>query len=270
MSKRKSIIGFIGFVVLFAGIIAGTYLVQQNQDFREKAAPATVVYVSPANQTKDVGSTFYLAVNMDTASNQVTGIDIRLKFNPSLIEITSIQKGSGATVLTTEINNTVDNVNGKISYAVFTVDKTKAISGSGIELLQVNGKIKQGATGTATVSFDAGTVISSVNEGQNVIINSTSGNIIVASVLGALPSATATSTAMATATATATSNATSTSTSTAKSSALVATATSTSVSKATSQATQMPIPVTGSSVGSIALWGVGLFFILASYLLLGY
>lgn len=274
--NRKSLIGIIGFFVLFAGIIAGTYLVSQNQDFREKAAPATTVYISPANQSKDVGDTFNVSVNMDTGSNQVTGVDIRLKYNPSLIEVTSIQKGLGITVLDTPINNLIDNNTGKISYAIFTVNKANAITGSGVEILKVSGKIKAGASGTASIAFDAGTIISGVSEGQNVITGTTPANIMIAGALGPTTAPTATSRAttnpgllsLPTGTATAKATATSNSTATSK-----ATSTSTSTGSEqldTSVTTAMPIPVTGSSFSSVASWGVGLFFILVSYLLLGY
>jgi hypothetical protein len=280
--NRKSLIGIVGFFVLFAGIIAGTYLVSQNQDFRERAAPATTVYISPATQTKDVGETFNFSVNMDTASNQVTGVDIRLKYNPSLVEVTSIEKGFGITVLNTEINNLIDNTSGKISYAIFTVNKDNAITGSGVEILKVSGKIKAGASGTASITFDAGTVISGVSEGQNVITGTTPASIIIADALGSTPVATATSRATTNPgfqplpTGTATTRATSTATSTSSSHATAtskATSTATSTGSEqldTSVTTAMPIPVTGSSFSSIASWGVGLFFILISYLLLGY
>lgn len=283
--NRKSLIGVLGFFVLFAGIIAGTYLVSQNQDFREKAAPATTVYMSPANQTKDIGNTFSLTVDMDTASNQVTGVDIRLKYNPSLIEVTSIQKGAGITVLNTEINNLIDNNTGKISYAIFTVNKANAITGSGVEILKVSGKIKAGASGTALISFDAGTIISGVSEGQNVITGTTPANIIIAGALGPTTSPTATSRATTNPDLKSLSSATPTATSTSRSQATAtskATSTATSTSAGSEQsnisasnqsgqtATAMPIPVTGSSFSSIASWGVGLLFILVSYLLLGY
>ncbi len=273
MTNRKSIIGIVGFLVLFAGIIAGTYLVQQNQDFREKAAPATTVYISPANQTKDVGGNFTFSVNMDTASNQVTGVDIRLKYNPSLIEIISIQKGQGITVLNTEINNSVDNNAGKISYAVFTVNKANAISGSAVEVLKVNGKVKTGASGTAAITFDSGTIISGVSEGQNVITGTTPANIMIAGALGP----TSAPTQNATATSRATSNPSLQTTPTPTPLVTVKpTATSTTANNNvnnvvyTQQPTNMPIPVTGSSVGVIVMWGIGIFSILASYLLLGY
>ena len=283
MTNRKSIIGIVGFLVLFAGIIAGTYLVQQNQDFREKAAPATTVYISPANQTKDVGGNFTFSVNMDTASNQVTGVDIRLKYNPSLIEITSIQKGQGITVLNTEINNSVDNNAGKISYAVFTVNKANAISGSAVEVLKVNGKVKTGASGTAAITFDSGTIISGVSEGQNVITGTTPANIMIAGALGPTSVPTSAPTQNATATSRATSNPslqitpTPTPLVTVKPTATTTTASSNvnnvnNVNNVvyTQQPTNMPIPVTGSSVGAIVMWGIGIFSILASYLLLGY
>ncbi len=275
------------FFVLFAGIIAGTYLVQQNQDFREKAAPATTVYISPANQTKDVGNTFTFSVNMDTASNQVTGVDIRLKYNPSLIEVTSIQKGQGVTVLNTEINNSIDNNAGKISYAIFTVTKANAISGSGVEVLKVDGKIKNGASGTAAITFDSGTIISGVSEGQNVITGTTPANIMIAGALGPTSAPTLAPTSAPTQNATATSRATSNPSlqTTPTPTPLVTvkpTATSTTASNNvnnannvnnvvyTQQPTNMPIPVTGSSMGVIVMWGIGIFSILASYLLLGY
>lgn len=245
--NKKVVLYIISTLVLIAGIVVGVILVQQNQDIREKAAPATSVFISPANQSKNPGNTFTFSVNMDTGVNQITGVDIRLNYDPNLVEVTSIQKGSGISALDSQITNTFSNTTGKISYAIFTVNKTNAVTGSVISILTVNGNIKNTA-GNASFSFDPATTISGINEGQNVIINSTPGNIIISSARGtATPTATATATATSRTTATAT--ATSTATSTTK-------ATNTSV---TVTPTPAPIPVTGISIPTY--FGIGLGFI---------
>jgi len=188
--------------------------------------------------------------------HQVTGVDIRLNYNPDLVEITSIEKGTNIGALDSQIINTFDNVTGKISYAVYTANKENAITGSSIEILTINGNVKDTASGNATFSFDPTTVISGISEGQNVIINSSSGSIIISSNESTtIPTATTTNTANATPTAvtTTTSTVTSGSTTTATS-----TATSTATATATSTASGQPNSCNGTC-GSNSNCSSGLF-----------
>lgn len=284
MKNKGIIFGIIGIVVLVLSLIAGIFLVKQNQDFREKAAPATSLYITPSSQTKSPSDSFTVKVMMDTGANLVTGIDLRLSFETNNIEVTSISKGAAVTNLDTTITNNVNNSQGKIAFAIFTLDAAKAVTGTGLEALIINGKIKDSAiNGSSIISFEPATSASGSNEGVNIITGTTPGTIIINSAENQNLSATATATgnSTATSTATATSIATSTATSTGnsqnqnqaqktKTPTATATATSNSANKtATSNATQtpFPIPVSGFDWPTFIGVGLGAITILTSLLL---
>ncbi len=226
-------------VLIFLGIsvFLGVYLLQQRTNVAEKAAPATAMYITPGSQSKSPGSTFTFSVDIDTSTNSVTGVDARLTFNPAVMQITSLTQGAGATNLNQTITNTYDNTAGTISYAIFTLDGTKAIHGSNIEVLKVNAQVASGAAaGSYNIAFDPATAASASQEGQNVLVSKSQGVLIVAAA-GNNPTATPTPTATATSTSQAT--ATPTPTATATDSGATATPVAT-------QSTPLPIPVTGT------------------------
>lgn len=168
--KVQTILRTLGGIVVFAGIVAGTILVQKNQDIREKAAPATSLFFSPSSQETKPGNSLSMNVVMDTGENQVTGMDLEITFNPSVFQITSISQGSGISNFDQEIKNEIDNVNGKILYSVFTIDKSKAVNGSGIQALDISFDIDASAgMGSYSFAFGGITAVSATDEGQDVV-----------------------------------------------------------------------------------------------------
>lgn len=178
MKINKYVLGLLSLLILTIGIGVGILLVGQNQDIREKAAPATATYISPTTQDAQIGSDFSFYVKMDSASNQISGVDIRLSFDKNNIQIVSLEKGSGASNLETPIASTFDNSTGKIKYIIYTGDKTKAISGSGVEILKINAKSKSNATiGEYSFTFDSETAASGISETQNILTSLTLGKV---------------------------------------------------------------------------------------------
>jgi len=244
MNKTKIILIILGILVLIGGVAAGLILVKNNQDIREKAAPATTMYITPASQSKVAGSSFTFSVNIDTSTNAVTGVDIRINFDPKAIQINSLQKGGGASNLDQTIVNSFDNTGGSLSYAIFTLNSSKAISGSSIEVLRVNATVKPSASaGNYNISFNVATAASASQEGQNILISKTPAMLTVTS-----PSATATPTSGTTPTPTPTS---------------VPGASPT----ATPTASPMPIPVSGASWPSVVAGFLGILVIIGSLVL---
>lgn len=300
--NKKVLLGILGLVVLLVSVGVGIILVKQNQDFREKAAPATTMYITPSTQNKNSGDTFTSIVRVDTGPNLVSGVDVRLKFDTSFLEVTSIQKGADISGFDSTITNKIDNNSGTIAYAVFALDKSKAANGSNLEILIVNGKVKStSGNGTTSLSFDPSTSASGLNEGQNILTGTTGATIkVTSSSIVSTPTATsASSTATATPTPTATSvsssrTATPTATATSVGSANNRTATPTVRSTATptptstsssgtggssnvtstptslasaATSTPVPIPVTGVSWTTLTGIGIGSLLILVPLLI---
>ena len=255
-------------VLLFLGIsvFLGVYLVQQRQNTTEKAAPATTMYISPSSQSQAPGANFTFSVDVDTATNAVTGVDVRLTYDPSAIQIISLARGAGVANLDQTINNTFDNTAGKISFAIFTLDRTKAVTGTGVEVLKVNAIVASGTgAGSYPLTFDPASAASASQEGQNVLVSKTQGTLTVTGGGGAtstpVPTNTPTPTAGATSTATPTATANATAT---------ATATATTVSSnqtASPTQTPMPIPVTGTDWTTYLGLGLGACVVVASIFL---
>lgn len=239
MKKKGLIFSAIGMIVLFAGIIAGVLLVKRNQDFREKAAPASTLRITSTSSSVNPGDTFNLDVLMNTGENSVTGVDIVVNFDASNFEVSSITKGTGISNLTSEIRNTFDNTAGTVTYSAYTLDKNNGVNGSGVAVLRISMRAKDSATsGSYLFDFASSTAIAGTGEGQNVLIDTTPVTVNLTTSGTSNPTATATATATGTgSSATATPTATATTTGTGSSRTATPTATSTSSGSASSTPT---------------------------------
>lgn len=269
MSKPKVVWIVLGSLVLIAGLVAGMMLVFQNQNLKNKAAPATSFSITPSSQNKVAGESFNFTVAMDTGQNQVLGVDIVINFDPQVFQVNSIDKGSQLTDFT-QIRNSIDSSAGKIYYSAYTADPTKALNGSNINVLNVSAQVKPGASaGTYNFTFDSSSAAAGLGEGQNVLTGTTLGSIVVNGATGQ-PTATPTATPTQapgntpTPTPTGTSGATSTPTPTATSANGLGGG---SLPTSTPVPTQAPIPVSGVGLPTIIGIVVGAFAVIGSLLL---
>lgn len=181
MSKTKKILTILGILILSAGIIAGVSLVGKKQQIQEKAASASTASINPASQNVSAGQSFSLTVNLDTGSNRVMAVDITANFDPKIIQINSMAKGSGIDGFTNEVSslNAVDNVKGQLHYVNFTLDTYAAASGSNVEILKIAGSVKAGATGSAKINFGKTTSASAIGENNNVLTTLNGATIVI-------------------------------------------------------------------------------------------
>ncbi len=213
MSKTtKIILAIVGILVLVGGLTAGIILVRQNQELREKAAPATTLKISPASQKKLPGQTVTFTVLMNTGENQVTGVDLNLRYETDVIEIEKITKGSGISAFDKITENNFDSTNGTISYSAFTTAATAAVTGTSLEALRITARVKDTAqAGNYEITFSATTTVSAVESEVSVLISKTLGTLSILALVGegtSTPTPTATASATPTATASATPTAT--------------------------------------------------------------
>jgi len=104
--------------------------------FSPPATSQTILSVTPQNVSLIATTTQPQVsyVSMDTGSNKVNALQLLLSFDPSLIQIVSIQPTNSfqhAQVLTNQINNT----KGTISYAIGIAPTQKPVVGSNNVLL---------------------------------------------------------------------------------------------------------------------------------------
>ena len=170
---------FVSFIILSLGLIAGLLLVQKNQDIREKAAPATTLSVSPSTQDKNANTDFSFYIFLDSGSNNITGIDIVMDYDPSIIRINDLAPTPELAVFDTILKNEIDNSTGRFRYAHATFDKSKALTGS-LNILSVSGSILANApVGNYNITFNSSSLIVAINEKQNVLSGTTPGTIKV-------------------------------------------------------------------------------------------
>jgi hypothetical protein len=244
--SKKGIIGTIGFIILLFGIVAGTLLVNQNQDFREKAAPATQLSITPSSQTKNINNSFTLTVVANTGENKVIGADLVISYDKDAFEILSVSKGSGISSFENVINSKIDASTGKITYSIYTLNSTNAVSGNNIEMLTINAKVSNSAqSGTYNFTFGNQTVLAGSGESQNVVVSSQQATVIVSG--NSQVQATPTSTSNPTATATSAGGGNLNS----GNNNINPTSTPKNTSSPTKTATPFPIPVTGVSFSTI-------------------
>lgn len=255
MNKFKKSFKIFASIFSFLAIIAGVVLVRNNQNLREKAAPETSLYISPPNKTLRSGDSFLSTIKMDTGNNQVSGFDLVLVYDPNIFIIQSIDKGSDVNTTFTEFNKNIDNINGRLSYSAFSVVQASAIHGSGINILSITGKIKDGVSeGSYTISFDNKSAVSGLSEGQNVLTLKTSAVFVIPSIqLNQTPQPTATVTATPTSLSTPTPT-------------FIATPTSKPTTLSTSTPTPPSIPVTGITTPTLGIFFVGVLMIVGSFM----
>ena len=221
-------------------------------------------------------------MNANTNENKITGIDIEVSFDPSVIQLTQMSATSSISNLSTIIKNgEINNTTGKARFAAFTVTKSQAISGN-LSLISLTGTIANNAvSGSYPITFTENTTLAAADEGQNVLINKSSATVTVSSGGGGTQQPTATATATSTARATATSTSagrtpTATATSTSSggvggSNVTLPTTTSTPIQSGPKQTAQPTIPadvpVTGVSLPFIGGVSLGLIVIATSLFL---
>ena len=266
MNTKKLIISVVGVLVLVGGLAFGVLLVKRNQDIREKAAPATSFTISPAQQSKTAGSSVSVDVVMDTGSNQVVALDIALSFDPQGLDIISITQGGAISNFNNELKKQIDP-SGRILYSAYTADRTKAVSGSGLSVLTITGKVKDSASqGSYRISFLSQSSVGGLGEAAaNLLTNTAPGSVNVEG--GAsTPTPTATPLPSPSGQATPTSTPVTTATPTA-----TPVNTPTPLPAASGQATSTPIvfpvPESGISYPTIFGIGIGILLLVGSLLL---
>ncbi len=216
MSKNtKIVLAIVAVVVLIGGLAVGIYLSGQEQDISSEAAPATTLKISPSTQTKFPGQTVTFTVVMNTGDNLATGVDVNLRYDPLVVEVETVIKGSGISAFDQITRDSTDAIDGTISYSAFTSNALAAVSGTSLEVLRVTGRVVDEArSGNYDIIFSGTTTVSGVEDGEDVLIGSTKGTLSVLAAAGEgdtpTPTASASATPVATSSATPTASASAT------------------------------------------------------------
>lgn len=170
---------FLSFSILLTllAIPATIYLVGQNQEIRKKAAPASTLSLAPSAVTKKVGETFTLEAKIDTGTNQVGVVQLRIVYDPAKLEALDITNGPLAPSIT--VSGKID-ASGKASITVGARNNTQPIAGTGtIAILTM--KALSSAAAPVSVRFTPmpDTFANALGEQDNVLIGTTPANITI-------------------------------------------------------------------------------------------
>lgn len=164
-------------LLLVVAIPLTVFIAQQQQELRQRAqqepttppSPSVTLSLSSPTVSLTPNETYPTSLSINSGSNRITGVDITLTFDPTLLSITGF---TPTPLFNNELIKTVDNTNGALRYsAVDTVGNTP----SGTAVLGI-------------ITFKAGT-----NEGtsatnfQNIQIT-TLGQVEPISNINAIPS----------------------------------------------------------------------------------
>lgn len=172
--KKNLIIGTIVLVLLATGLVAGLFLVQQQQELRKKAAPATTLSILPPTKTASVGDEVILTVQMNTATNTVTGAELHITFDSQKLTLKSF------TPLTDLLpvvfaSPQIDNTKGTASMTTSAQPANPPQGQGGLATLKFTAK----APGAATVSFAPETLATGIGEGTNVLASQNNAAITI-------------------------------------------------------------------------------------------
>lgn len=95
-----------------------------------KSVEAAYFSVSPVTTTVSSGQTFAVDINLNTENVSVSGCDVVMTFNPSMIKVQNVSFGSSPIFSTTN-TSTPDNVGGKLTINSSVISSAFAFSGSG-------------------------------------------------------------------------------------------------------------------------------------------
>lgn len=197
MNNKNKILSLIIFLILALSIVAGVYLVKENQNLSEKAAAASSLSFSPSTSNILKGQQFTTSVRLSTSTNIVTGLDISLTFNPQIIQISQITPTSAISSMTSQttgqiIKNEIDNVNGTARFVAYTTNKNLGITGQANILNVVGSVLNNVSPASYQINYSALTSIAALNEAQNSLISKSA---YILTVLAPTPTASSSPTA---------------------------------------------------------------------------
>lgn len=162
MKKRLSVFLILVIFVLAIGVLfVNTRSTKEQKTLSPKAAAATTLSIpSPASDIL-VNQDFGLSIQIETNGNQVFGADLKILFDPAILEAKGVLAGSFLSQPQELIKN-IDNSTGKISYSLGSFS---AQTGGGT-LAEINFKAK--AQGSTDISFGPGTSVAAANEAEGL------------------------------------------------------------------------------------------------------
>lgn len=179
MTKKK-IVAIIALFLILVGLGAGLYLMRQQQDLREKAAPATTISLVKPTKTILVDENFDVTVEVDTSTNVLSGAVLEINFDKEKLTLASF---SPSTLLPVELAKAqINNTAGSATISLGAQPANPPQGKGTIATLKFEAK----AAGNAAITFGPNTKAAGTNEAANVIIAKNPTTISILAVGGAV------------------------------------------------------------------------------------
>jgi hypothetical protein len=174
---NNKVVLLVGVILLVTGVFFGVLLVQQNTEFREKAATTASMQLATASVSVVEGDEFVVYADMDSGNVSVIGVQIDLNYDSSLLEAVSAAPGSflnSPQVIGPEINSQT----GSLKYLMIT-SPADARDNRAVRGVVANFTFRAKAAGIATIRFTDDTLIADVNGNEDRLIGSIPLNIVI-------------------------------------------------------------------------------------------
>ncbi|TSC89451.1 MAG: autotransporter-associated beta strand repeat-containing protein [Microgenomates group bacterium Gr01-1014_5] len=178
--STKKIVAIIVLFLILAGLGAGLYLMRQQQDLREKAAPATTISIKKPAKTILVGESFDVTVEVDTSTNVLSGTELEINFDKEKLTLASF---SPSTLLPVELAKAqINNTAGSATISLGAQPANPPQGKGTIATLKFEAK----AAGNAAITFGPNTKAAGTSEATNVIIAKNPATISILAAGGAV------------------------------------------------------------------------------------
>ncbi len=174
----KKVFLFVSIGIILLGIPATIFLVGQNQELRQRAAPATTLSLSPSTVNAKTGDTFSLEVKLDSANNQVAVVQIHILYDPTKLQAVDITNGPLAPSI--RASGKIDP-GGVASITVGAKDNTTPITGAGtIAVLTMKAATPSATPLSVKFAPAPDTYANAIGEGQNnVLVGTTQASVTI-------------------------------------------------------------------------------------------
>jgi hypothetical protein len=197
----KSFIGiFITVFLLLSVAIVALSAIKQPQDIRKKAAgtgSGVTLAISPATKAVMVNNTtpFSLVINLTSTTDTVSGAQIKITYDSSVVQVTGFATGSALPVLLAPLVNTATTTPATITLTVGAYPTNLPSLGTiPVGTLSVKAK----AVGSAAFNFDTtsgANIVTVLNKSTNALTTPMTGSTVTVSpVTSNTPTSTITST----------------------------------------------------------------------------
>ncbi len=181
---KKKLLPYILLGLIVAVIPVTYFLSSRRQDIRQKAAPASSLYFTPASTTSLINQSFNLNADINTGTNLVTGVEMHIKFDGAKVRLNSINLpptpflGQIMSRLTL-----IDNQNGTASAIILSTATQTSNQGTGT-IAVLNMTTLATTAAPTVISFEPTTQAAAIGEeATNVIVAYNQGTVNIVTTL---------------------------------------------------------------------------------------